>query len=230
MNGAGRSLYFCAMHRAASNTRKFHLQQKRRILIYLEKRGFQFNKSLSKKIFYEQLSTALDTVSKDPESLIKEKVNLNSNLAGIFETLLYVTSRFYPITYKKLSRLKITSPTDKSVFVNSVIITLENSIIVRGLSLQVSMLEVNKEVSVWFTNLMRVIARHEAVGVVNEFDFQPGPVTSKFKKADLRKKLKVRVEQLNAEGHRVKQKQLAQEFNLSEQRISVLMKELKKKV
>ncbi|WP_342805908.1 hypothetical protein [Alteromonas sp. M12] len=77
--------------------------------------------------------------------------------------------------------------------------------------------------------MTRVIARHEAVEIVNEHDFHPGPNFSEFKKNELRDRLYKRFQHLKELGSKGKQKQLAIEFGLSEQRISKLLKELKNK-
>ncbi|MBU2877438.1 hypothetical protein [Aliiglaciecola lipolytica] len=228
-SGYGKSRYFCIAHKASQETQNDHLLQKRRILRVLEKRGHHIDTSLSQSAFYQKISQGLESLTSDPKIAMKDQIDFRKETSYLFKRFVSVTSRFYPITYKKLKNIRHITPQTDEEFFTSILITLENSAFIRGLSLQFAMVESDQKPKIWFPNLMRVVARHEAVEIVNEHDFHPGPDSSKFKKNELRDKLYSRFQHLKEVGSKGKQKQLAIEFGLSEQRISILLKEYKNK-
>ena len=228
--GVGRTRFFCVTHKASIKTRNVHLHQKRRILSYLKNKGVCFKAPESGWMFYRQLSTALDKLSTDPEILIKKEMNFSTSLTDSINKFCSLISRFYPMSYKKINKvvkLKNISRSDKDVFVNTVLVILEGKAFIRESDLPLAMIHIDKKPLVWLSNLLRVVARHEALEMVNEFDRKPGPVSSKYKNTELRERLRSRIADIEAKGLKVKQKQLAIELGLSEQRISVLMKEFR---
>lgn len=177
---------------------------------------------------YNILSKSLSSLALKPERALAGKSFETLDIGALSHFLLALCGRFYPITYKKLRKLSDTQHDNKFRFIKALLNALEDNDC--NSQINSSFIDIEKERFVWFPNLLRVLVRHEAVAIVNEYKFKPGPDKGSNKNVRLRLDIEARALDLKQKGIRYTQKDLAAEFEVSPQRMSILLRELNLKV
>lgn len=224
----GRTLYFCNIHKSTGNSKSQHERDKRRILLMFEKKKMALNKSQVKYLYYSQLSSNLLKVTDTPfESTVINKYPFPpTGLTKQTQSLCRALSWAYPITYNKVKLALPLQATNNNELVERIIKSLMNSKDMGTPPIKPHHLRTEKDASVWYPLLIHMLARHEAYEKLQEQKLKPG--VSKDK--ELRGSIKALISEYQRKGTRLTQREISRLIGRSEQRVSILMKEMKIKV
>lgn len=225
---SGRTLFFCNIHKSAGNSKSQHERDKRRIISMFEKKKIVLNKSEAKYRYYSQLSSNLLKVTETPtEATVINKYPLpHSGIVKQAQSLYKAISWAYPITFNKLKLALSLQVTNNVELVERIIKSLMNSKDMGIPPITPHHLRTEKDASVWYPLLIQMLARHEAYEKLQEQKMKPG--VSKDK--ELRGIIKALISEYQKKGKRLTQREISRQVGRSEQRVSVLMKEMKLKV
>jgi hypothetical protein len=221
----GRTKYFCNEHKAGSGTKNQHLRYKRRLLKEFQEKGISIDNNLDKSIYYAELSKSLPKLTISPTVALSNIQYKYLRLTDLKNAIINACSTYYPISYKKLSKIKNDDITDKFNLVNLITSSLLTSADEQKKPTFCVDLEVNKSSDLWVVNTMEMIARHEACMIVNEKKRRPGPRIGALKNFDLRNKIDKLLAAHSNDKKKVTQTFIAKKLGLTKQRVSILMNE-----
>jgi hypothetical protein len=223
----GRTKYFCNHHKASEDNKLNHEQQKRWLISSLELNGVLLSSKLTKQEYYDTLSDKiLSKLTVHPSITLDKFPYPSIGLLKQSTVIIDAVEWAYPITYKKLKHLKDEDPITKIDFAEKVISSLADKIELKRLPIRSIDLKIDKDAIVWIPLLIEMVARHEALMLVNEKKLRSGPPSGVLKDHDLRRELVRLVYYYRDKKLKPTQRELAKRLGKSKQRISVLMKEL----
>ncbi|BFT32054.1 hypothetical protein D210916BOD24_32300 [Alteromonas sp. D210916BOD_24] len=193
-----------------------------------EKKKVALNKNEAKHLYYSQLSSNLLKVTETPSeaTVINKYPFQHSGIVKQTQSLYKAISWAYPITFNKVKLALSLQATNNVELVERIIKSLMNSKDMGIPPIKPHHLKIEKDASVWYPLLIQMLARHEAYEKLQEQKLKPG--VSKDK--ELRGVIKAVISEYNRKGKRLTQREISRLVGRSEQRVSVLMKEMKLKV
>ncbi|WP_286823105.1 MULTISPECIES: hypothetical protein [unclassified Idiomarina] len=204
------------------------IRDKRRLLSAIENNGDKLAQNIKKSSYYRMFSTHILALTIDPTKASFELVRISKGSSkGIFDSVKQIVGRFYPITYKKLSSCYASIGYARLEFIKTLMTDLEGENREPELPAFFLKKASDSDFEYWLDFVFEIIARHEVYMTICEKEIQPGPKRGAGRDEELRSRLRERLSDLRTSGKQFRQQDLAAEFGISKQRVSILIKELK---
>ena len=222
--------YFCIRHIAGGNTNSIHLADKRKLLKAVERKGFVVPDSLSRTEYYDHLYVLPYKFIIDPKTAFTSKVFPRYGTNNQIGFIVKIISVCYP---KVIERLKLSGSHEALALKTSDLTSFTESFL-SLIALQsgsqpiptflTRALDYSSEL--WAENLIEHVARYEAFAEIN--NFVSGFATRIGRPPDetSRNDVETMASEMLKKTGKVKQKEIAEELNLSAARVSQLFKNI----